>query len=451
MLLIKMVSRFKFYKKAWIIVLLPIVSFPAFCQSPERPWIHPYHQTLTMKMFMCDRNGKVHRTFDQALDVIRKIDHLTRGIPKIIYLVGWQYNGHDTGYPSWRKVNSKLKRAGDSSAVNSLIWLMNEGYKYNTTVSLHINMLDASRESPLWDEYIKKDIVARNADGTLRNYVWGYPISYTREWEEELAQRRIDSLCQMLPLKRAGTIHVDAFHTYVPQQGEIPISPYHKITTDQEIETQKKIFRYWRDKGIDLTSEFDDNYRKDPFIGLQPMAWHFGGLDPMKIPASLYCGGNGGDIRFGQSMLGENKIKADPVHLKGFIDEFCQKTLVWYYLNRLDRISDIEGIVTFSEGVTSRKDGNILKVQKGKVVLQEGDDVFVPALWRESREIIAYSKDGYSNKKWKLPFEWKDINRVNIYKITLTGLAKVPISTEVNEHYISLSLSAGEAIAILPQ
>lgn len=439
------------YKKVLLIVLLFVISFPSYGQLPERPWIHPYHQTLTMKMFMCDRNGKVYLTLDQALEVMRKIDNLTRGIPKIIYLVGWQYNGHDSGYPSWGKVNSKLKRIGDSSAVTSLIWLMNEGSKYNTTVSLHINMLDASKDSPLWEEYIEKDIVARNTDGTLRNYVWGYPISYTREWEEGLAQRRIDSLCDMLPLKRAGTVHIDAFHTYVPEQGETPISPYHGITTDQEIETQKKIFRYWRDKEIDLTSEFDDNYRKDPFIGLQPMAWHFGGLDPMKIPPTLYCGGKGGDSRFGQSMLGENKIKVDPVHLKDFIDEFCQTTLVWYYLNRLDRISDMKGVVTFSGGVTSRKDGDALKVQKGKVILQEGGNVFVPALWQESREIIAYSKDGYVNKTWKFPAEWKDVDHINIYKITLKGLSNELTSMEVKDHSISLSLAAGEAIAILPQ
>jgi len=38
-----------------------------------------------------------------VLDRIRVIDALTRGIPKIMYLVGWQFQGHDSKYPSWSR------------------------------------------------------------------------------------------------------------------------------------------------------------------------------------------------------------------------------------------------------------------------------------------------------------------------------------------------------------
>lgn len=437
--------------RSFLLFLLLLFAGPAFTQGPEKAWRHQYHQTLTMKMFMCDRNGKVHLTFEQGLEVIKKLDTLTRGIPKIIYLVGWQYNGHDTGYPSWGQVNRKLKRPGDDTALQSLRWLMDEAFKYHTTVSLHINMLDAQKDSPLWDEYISRDVIARNADGTLRKYKWGYPISYTREWEEGLAQRRIDSLCAMLPLNRAGTIHIDAFHTYVPTLEKGPISPYHKISAEREAETQRSIFRYWRDKGIDVTCEFDDNYRIDPFVGLQPMAWHFGGLDPMKIPASLYCGGRGGDPRFGQSMLGEGTIKADPIHLKGFVDEFCMKTLVWYYLNRLDRISDADGVVTFSGNVTSRKTGENLLIMKGEEILQNGGDVFVPALWKQSREIIAYSNGGYKDKSWRLPAGWQKVNAVQVLPLGLGVKEVSPKVVKVNGSTVALSLAAGEAVCIVPK
>src|SRR6516162_4855419 len=78
--------------------------------KPERPWLHDYSQTLVMKMFLCSRDAqgsiaKVYLRFDEALEVIKKLDNLTLGIPKIIYLVGWQFNGHDSGYPSWSVVN----------------------------------------------------------------------------------------------------------------------------------------------------------------------------------------------------------------------------------------------------------------------------------------------------------------------------------------------------------
>jgi hypothetical protein len=38
---------------------------------------------------------------------------------------------------------------------------------FNTTVSLHINMVDAYKQSPLWAEYVEKDLLARDATGQL--------------------------------------------------------------------------------------------------------------------------------------------------------------------------------------------------------------------------------------------------------------------------------------------
>src|SRR5579872_1800668 len=96
-----------------------------------------------------------------------KTDNLTRGMPKIIYLVGWQKGGHDHGYPAWDEVNPRLKRKQDATALESLRWLIREARQFHTTVSLHINMVDAYQQSPLWDEYVKKDIFARDAGGKL--------------------------------------------------------------------------------------------------------------------------------------------------------------------------------------------------------------------------------------------------------------------------------------------
>ena len=105
------------------------------------PQKHQYHQTLTMKLFLSQAlfdgkhkrrdNGKseVFLNYEQALEVIRKIDNLTLGIPKIIYLVGWQYNGHDSKYPAWFEGNERLKRSGDKNSFESLKWLMTEAEK----------------------------------------------------------------------------------------------------------------------------------------------------------------------------------------------------------------------------------------------------------------------------------------------------------------------------------
>lgn len=55
---------------------------------------------------------------------------------------------------------------------------MEKAKQYNTIVSLHINMFDAYEDSPLWDEYVQNDIIAKNKDGSLRKGEWGWPISY---------------------------------------------------------------------------------------------------------------------------------------------------------------------------------------------------------------------------------------------------------------------------------
>jgi hypothetical protein len=48
-----------------------------------------------MKIFLAERTDqrrdcRVHLTFAQALDVIERLDRITCGAPKIVYLVGWQ-------------------------------------------------------------------------------------------------------------------------------------------------------------------------------------------------------------------------------------------------------------------------------------------------------------------------------------------------------------------------
>ncbi|MDR2119438.1 MAG: endo-alpha-N-acetylgalactosaminidase family protein, partial [Tannerella sp.] len=137
-----------------------IIKAPTQYPEPEIPRRHAYHQTFWMKIFLSEvdaelydkvedgrRQGKMRdkgesrvvATFEQALEIIRKTDRLTLGIPKIVYLVGWQYNGHDSKYPAWSEVNPLLKRPQDSTALQSMKWLMDEAFKYNTTVSVHIN------------------------------------------------------------------------------------------------------------------------------------------------------------------------------------------------------------------------------------------------------------------------------------------------------------------------
>jgi len=406
--------------------------------KPEKSWRHDYSQTLVMKIFLCSRDSKgnvdkVYLTFDDALAVIRKLDNLTLGIPKIVYLVGWQYTGHDSGYPSWSVVNERLKRPQDRTAEESLKWLIAQARPYHTTVSLHINMFDAYDNSPLWDIYEQKNIVLKDKNGRpIKGEVFdgmqSYQISYAQEWKLGLAQKRIDGLLEMLPeLKQAGTIHIDAFYSIQPvRPNDVYSSPYLGYTIDDEIETQRKIYRFWRMRGLDVTAEGAIYaLRKDPFIGLQPMAWHFSIEDfesrdwigkPHKfggLPPTLYIG---------TPMHGEQEIRADPVHLTGLLQQFGTQVVPWYFHNNLRSKTEECGDVS------------------------ERADVFAPALWLSST-IIASSSAGYGSKTWHLPQAWKGATRVKVMQITVDGL-RPSTTLPARDGEITLNLSPGAVVAV---
>ncbi len=438
-------------------------------RAPERPWRHAYHRTFVDKIYLATKPNPLtgepargHLTFEQALARIRQVDAVTRGMPKITYLVGWQYGGHDSKYPDWSEVNPRLKRPHDRSARDSLIWLMEEGARHNTTVSLHINMLDAYEDAPSWKTYLAAGALVRK-DGQLYRHaraVWGgqqaYWIDYDREWETGLAQKRIDGLLALLPLREAGTAHIDAFGI-----------PLH---TDAEAQkaAMRRIFRYWRDGGVDITSEsMFDARQGEAFIGLQPMAWHINptswgySLDKpearealwMDIPAALYCGGvdwiqlETGQL-FGTSMQGEGIAAVDD-----FRRPFCLQTLPWQYLNQFDRLR-LEGegpdrTLWLSEGVVSRVAGGRRTIRHGTRLVVDGDDVFVPAAWRPHREIIAHSVAGYALRRWELPPDWDGVARVDVHEVRTEGLRRLG-EAGVEGGGLALSLAAGQTVSVVP-
>jgi len=118
--------------------------------KPERPYMHQYDKLMMQKLFLArpDQKGgsNVGMTFADVLEVIKGMDNLSRGVPKIVYLVGWQYEGHDCKYPAFHEFNKALKRPEDATARDSYLWLQREAKKYNTTVSVHLLVQDAEPE-----------------------------------------------------------------------------------------------------------------------------------------------------------------------------------------------------------------------------------------------------------------------------------------------------------------
>jgi hypothetical protein len=444
-------------------------------KKPERPYIHDYTRAFTTKLYLAtptpDQTGSnVSLTFADALEVIKQIDTLTLGVHKIIYLVGWQYLGHDSKWPAWHEVNQALKRPEDKTALDSLCWLFAEAGKYHTTLSLHINMWNAFKNSPLWQAYFDAGLITTDEKGEpVKDRVWaggqGYTINYKREWESGFAKKRIDELCAMLPIQKAGTVHIDAMVAIA--------DPGHGDTVEQVQEGRRQVIRYWRDLGVDVTSEC--NYTEtgnDDLVGLYPLVWTFAQLldEYIARPASLLCGVMAagwykdrrgrinGDL-FGYQGCAESIIQQHSKDWQPLLfDDFMQKNIKFLYLNTLERqraVVESDGVrVQFSDKVETSllySDFGIgapRATRRGKT-MQDGDNFLFPAPWYGNDTAIAYSAAG-GNFEYDLSaiMDWDADQKVCLRPVTHLGLSEQKEEKDLRLGKVELTLAAGGALLI---
>ncbi len=459
-----------------VIMICFALSFSAFSQTIGTDlsdaevgtvnFNHDYSQTVVMKIGLSIPDGKggsrVFNTFENALEIIEKADKLSIGVPKIVYLVGWQYNGHDDKYPAFFEVNEALKRTEDSSGRESLLWLMREARKYNTIVSLHINMTDAYDDSPLWDEYVEKDMISKTPNGNLMvignyNNRKAYQINYKNEWECGYSKMRIDRLLELLPpLKEAKTIHIDA---WISRE-----SKGHYESAITEAKYQQRILKYWNDQGIDVTSEWVMDY----MIGKIPFAWHFNAFSQenyIEYPANIYTGSGlnkdleytdfGLGFLFGKSMYGENVFPrlndnpGDTAWQQKFVEEFFSNCLQYFYLNKLKRLK-VEGegnnrVAYFSENVkVSLADSSVYQNSR---LLRSGNTLCFPVLWKNDNSLAAYSEKG-EELTYALPESWNQLVKAEVFYITKIGLIKKEV-VEIKGNNLKISIEAGKPMLIV--
>jgi hypothetical protein len=449
------------------IIALFCTLIPQISASQLNQYNHDYSQTLVMKMFLAlpdqEQGTKVFCDFSRALELIKHTDDLSLGAPKIIYLVGWQYNGHDDKYPAFFEVNPELKRPGDVNARESLLWLMKEAKQYNTTVSLHINMTDAYDDSPLWNEYVENDLISKNEDGSLMvignyNNRKAYQINYRNEWEMGYTQMRIDKLLDLLPaLKDAGTIHIDA---WIARE-----SKGHNEPVEIEREYQKKALQYWRSKGLDVSSEWVMDY----MTGLVPHYWHFNHRtqqDYLNTPANILTGTRMNpdltrsdfalEFLFGTSMYGEGLFPNERNNYTDdqwedlFVRDFYLNFLQYAYLNRLQRLK-VEGA---DKNRTAYFSGNVnvsladSTVNANGILFRKGNSVFFLVPWNNNNSISAYSEKG-GQFSWQLPETWKFVRKADIYSVTRNGLIKTG-QAGIKNNLLELKLEPGKPLVITP-
>lgn len=155
------------------------------------------------------------------------------------------------------------------------------------------------------------------------------------------------------------------------------------------------------------------------------------------------------DYRVGSSMHGADLWIKDRENMTGFLEQFCTMTLPYYYLSQHERIALIDEILYYSDGLIAGEIDGKKTIKKGDYVLVEDDNVFVEAKWKE-QEIIAYSKEGYSNKQWVMPESWVGVKSVDLYKISIQGLEQIESGKKIENGILELTLSRDEGVSIAP-
>lgn len=459
----------------------------------ERKWNYDYSKILWMKMYLADPDfsvmrSKVYVTFEQALGIIKQVDAITQGVPKILYLVGWQGLGHDDCYPEMDVVNEALKREEDATARDSLFWLFREAKKYNTVVSFHVNVSDAYTATPCFPELAAANAVVNDINGRptpieVFNGRDGYKTSYKQFWESGIFKRLFDRFCEVTPVREAGTVHIDNF--CIAEN----LNP--RTTVEEQDAARNAMLDYVASLGIDVTSEY--TYREAPLrnespthpirrlykqtgedmtevdwravpmrtLGRIPATWWTSCMsmdECISVPPSLYAGHLNERAQmnvFYGTMHGEDIWRdhgnAPENWGPAFIKEFCTYHAPYVYLNRYERLrweeeagapEDGRYTVFFSGGVVSR--GRDRSISKNGVVLKRENDVILP-LTEDNMTFVAYSENGRSGL-WNVPDA--AFTAAEVFEITPEGNRFICAKT-VTDGKMELELAAGQGVAVL--
>jgi len=208
------------------------IVYKIFCDSPT--WHKLEGKEKHNKVFDFNKLGKFFRLANR----------LTNGTPQIVYLVGWQNEGHDSKYPYIEKVNPRL------GTYEQLLELLEIAKQNNITLSFHDNYDDVYLDSPAWD----KKIVTIDSNGNLmKGGVWAggqsYLVGHAKYVTSGKAVKRIEKTLSLYPIRKS--YHIDVLSITTRDD----FDPDHPAGSPSNMEAKRQIVREFNRRGIDITSE----------------------------------------------------------------------------------------------------------------------------------------------------------------------------------------------------
>lgn len=377
-----------------------------------------YREAIWYKIF-CASPGAVLTTWEEARRIIRYVHDLSGGLPQLAYLVGWQYDGHDTGYPALDRLNPRL-----GSRQELLDLIARARTEYRCTVSVHANVDDSYREHPQWEEAL----ICRDVDGSLMrweifNGKQSYHLSHTKDVESGSIFRRLDEMLALVPVQR--TLHLDAFR-----------SSNWSWEEDGFIGDAEELFcglipvlEHLASRGIDVSTEGLNGTRIEP-AGLFSAFWHLQELHPQIYHGKLLGGGRGNeahryavgaaiDIDLSGVMLRTRPAEiADLVGLGAMLNRFLLAHEMLDYRSRGRVVT-----VRYRDGVEARHDRDGLRVMQGETLIADETTRFLPF----GDRIYVYSTTAGRIER-RLPDGWSDASLQAIPLLPASGRRPLPVT-----------------------
>ncbi|HTQ11305.1 MAG TPA: endo-alpha-N-acetylgalactosaminidase family protein [Fimbriimonadaceae bacterium] len=217
-----------------------------------------YTNSLVYKVLLQHAGAKEVMTYADVLSLIRRVEKLTGGIRQIVYLVGWQHSGHDTGYPDVYTANPRVGTFEEFRA------LKEAAKSENAIVSLHDNYHDEYMDSPGWDPAI----ACVDPDGELRKGgIWGGGQAY------EIGPSKYALRClpraewTVKTLDLEVTTHLDVLSD---KPDMVDFDPAGPASREQNAVAKRAIVETFRRMGVDVTSEV----LTSPFAPFMHHFWH---------------------------------------------------------------------------------------------------------------------------------------------------------------------------------
>ena len=218
---------------------------------------NPYYDNALVYKTLQANIRKPRMSVEQASDFIRHVYNLTDGMRQVCYMTGFQYIGHDSGWPD---VSVVYDAVGTKEGVRQAIA---DARQYNAELSFHLNYDVFSDTSPLFEgKYVTRTSTGKIGgqgvwDG---NQLYGLSIPTYRK-----------QLCALLDKVIAeygirDTVHLD---TYSCGPYVYDASPLHPTPAYDLTQAKLDFIKEFNKRGLDMTSEG----LTDPYVGHIGHVW----------------------------------------------------------------------------------------------------------------------------------------------------------------------------------